>query len=158
MSDKPVMVELKVEGLALDQDNSTVVLLREAEGERAIPIWIEPSQAYSMSRELEGKKPARPLTHDLMRDALEQLGARIVRVVISDAHDNTYFARITLQPATGPEKELDSRPSDAIAMALRMNAPILISETLLARVVQERIEHEREEKKRIIMDTGGTVH
>lgn len=158
MSEKPVMVLLQVEGLALDQDNSPVVLLRETSGKRAVPIWIGHSEAYAISLELEGKKAPRPLTHDLLRDALEQLGARVVSVIIADAHDNTYFARMVLQPAEGPEKELDCRPSDGIAIALRMGAPILISEQLLARIEHERSQREEQEKGRIVMDSGGTVH
>ena len=158
MSDKAGMVLLQVEGLALDQENSPVVLLREAAGKRAVPIWIGHSEAYAISLELEGKKAPRPLTHDLLRDALEQLGAAVVSVIISDAHDNTYFARMVLQPAKGPLKELDCRPSDGIAIALRMKAPILINEQFLARIERERAQREEQEKGRMAIDTGGTVH
>ncbi|MFH1070575.1 MAG: bifunctional nuclease family protein [Candidatus Glassbacteria bacterium] len=125
------MIELTISGLGIDSsNNSPVVLLKEKNGERVLPIWIGPSEASAIAMEISGVKFKRPLTHDLFKQALVDLGVQLESVYISELRDNTYYARIYLNQ-DGKRLELDARPSDSIALALRMKAPIHTSEELL---------------------------
>lgn len=126
------MVEVKVWGLALDEKNKVpVVILQEAQGKRRLPIWIGPNEASAIAMEMDGKKFQRPLTHDLMAAILNGLKAIVSRVEIADLRENTFFARILIE--RGPEVlSVDARPSDSIALALRMRAPIFVEPRLLA--------------------------
>lgn len=117
---------MQIETVARDPFNNHVVILRELDGNRVLPIWIGTAEALAIALELRGEKPPRPLTHDLMRNILDELGVRVVRVVIHDLVDRTYYAYITLETPFGI-REIDSRPSDALALALRTNAPVYIS-------------------------------
>ncbi|MFA4016364.1 MAG: hypothetical protein RUDDFDWM_001467 [Candidatus Fervidibacterota bacterium] len=117
---------MQIETVARDPFNNHVVILRELDGNRVLPIWIGTAEALAIALELRGEKPPRPLTHDLMRNILDELGVRVVRVVIHDLVDRTYYAYITLETPFGV-REIDSRPSDALALALRTNAPVYIS-------------------------------
>lgn len=130
------MIRMKVAHLGLDRaTNTPVVILREEEGERTLPIWIGASEANAIALELQGIRPERPLTHDLMKLLLGGLGAELRRVLISGLRENTYLARLLIY--RGAEVfEVDARPSDSIALALRMNAPIFSEEDLLDRGAQ----------------------
>lgn len=125
------MVRMRVAHLGLDRTtNSPVVVLKEEGGDRTLPIWIGPSEANAIALELQGIKPERPLTHDLMRQLVSGLGGELRRVVISGLRDNTYFASLLI--VRGADLfEVDARPSDGIALALRMNTPIYGHEDLL---------------------------
>jgi bifunctional DNase/RNase len=136
-------VELKVEAVALDWRGSPIVVLREREGQRAVFIWVGISEAAAISMHLEGQLPPRPLTHDLIAVLLDKTHAQVERVVIADMRDNTYYAHLYLRGGDGTHT-IDCRPSDAIAVALRMEAPIQIDSELLARLDQERKESEAE--------------
>ena len=144
------MIELTVEAVAIDNNNAPVVVLRDAAGQRRLQIWIGPAEAVAITVELEGQKLPRPMTHDLMRNILSELQVKVVKVVISDMRDQTYFARLFLR-TDGITRELDCRPSDGIALALRARAPILIADDLLARIEAER------KKGAFIIDSGGTT-
>ena len=125
------MIELTISGLGIDSsNNSPVVLLKEKNGERVLPIWIGPSEASAIAMEISGVKFKRPLTHDLFKQVLLDLGVVLESVFISELKDNTYYARIYLKHE-GKRIELDARPSDSIALALRMKAPIHTTEELL---------------------------
>ena len=125
------MIELTISGLGIDgSNNSPVVLLKEKDGERMMPIWIGPSEASAIAMEIAGVKFKRPLTHDLFKQCLVELAVDMEKVLISELKDNTYFARIFLK--RGDQViELDARPSDSIALALRMKAPIHTTDELL---------------------------
>ncbi len=125
------MVEVVVKSLGLDRASSTpVVILEEKEGERVLPIWIGPGEASAIAMELAGMKFSRPLTHDLFVSVVGGLGGKLRRVHITRVVDNTYYAELIIQ--RGDELiSIDARPSDSIAIALRMNATILTSEELL---------------------------
>jgi len=126
-----MVVEVKINGLAIDpQAKSHVVLLKEAEGDRVLPIWIGPSEAQAIARELAGERFPRPLTHDLLATIVEGLHAKVTRVVISDLQENTFFASLILEK-DGEVISIDARPSDSIAVALRAKAPIFVNEKLL---------------------------
>lgn len=126
------MVEVKVQSLGLDQASQTpVVILQEVEGERVLPIWIGPGEASAIAMELAGMKFARPLTHDLAASLVKGLGGVLSRVVITRVHDNTYYAEMVIQ--RGDELiSVDARPSDSIAIALRLQSRLYTTDALLA--------------------------
>ena len=109
---------------------SPVVLLEDKTHHVALPIWIGPAEAHAIASRLEGVESPRPLTHDLMKAVFERVGIGLQRVVIRELRDNTYYASIVLL-WDGEEMEIDSRPSDAIALAMRFGQPIFVSRTLL---------------------------
>jgi bifunctional DNase/RNase len=125
------MIEVKVQSLGLDRTSNTpVVILQEKDGSRVLPIWIGPGEASAIAMELAGMKFSRPLTHDLFATVISGLGGALQRVLITKVVDNTYFAELIIQ--RGDELfSVDARPSDSIAIALRMDATIFTSDTLL---------------------------
>src|SRR5262245_41149869 len=127
-------IEVEVKGLLLDPDaGSPVVQLAEKAGRaRSLPIWIGPYEAQAIAVELEGVAPPRPLTHDLMRALIEKLGAKLERVVVDQLVQGTYPARLELVRAGGEHVSLDARPSDALAIALRLGRPIYVDEAVFA--------------------------
>ena len=133
------MIEVRVAHLGLDRaTNSPVVILQEKDGERVLPIWIGPAEASAIAMHLAGVKFARPLTHDLIRQVIVGLGADLRRVTITQVKDNTYFAELYLY-RNDHVIQIDARPSDSIAVALRLNAPIFTSDELLERSSIETI-------------------
>ncbi len=127
------MVRMRVAHLGLDRTTNTpVVILQEEEGERTLPIWIGASEANAIALELQGIHPERPLTHDLMKLLVAGLGGELRRVVIASLRENTYLAQLLIYRG-GEVFEVDARPSDSIALALRMNSPIFLNEELLER-------------------------
>ncbi|MDP6125040.1 MAG: bifunctional nuclease family protein [Candidatus Latescibacteria bacterium] len=124
------MVEVQVAGLALDKTKTTVVLLKEMNGDRILPIWIGHGEAMAIQAKLAEKPFPRPLTHDLMANLLDTTGAAVVRVEISALKEQTYFATLIVRTASGDETAVDARPSDSIALALRCQAPIFASDEL----------------------------
>jgi bifunctional DNase/RNase len=125
------MVRMRVAHLGLDRSTNTpVVILQEEGGERTLPIWIGAPEANAIALEMQGAKPERPLTHDLMKHLVTGLGGELRRVVISGLRENTYMAELLIYRG-GEVFEVDARPSDSIALALRMHAPIYCNEELL---------------------------
>jgi bifunctional DNase/RNase len=125
------MIEVTVAHLGLDQKTNTpVVILQEKGGERVLSIWIGPAEASAIAMELAGIKFARPLTHDLLRQVVVGLGAELDRVLITRVKDNTYYAELHIH-RDDHVVQIDARPSDSIAVALRLKAPIFTSEELL---------------------------
>jgi hypothetical protein len=118
-------VQVRVERVGLDANDLPVVLLEEHGGERALPIWIGPSEARSIALEIEHFESPRPNTHDLAQRVIDGLRGAVERVVVTDLRAGTYYATLTLR-ADGRRVEIDSRPSDAIAIALRTGAPIFV--------------------------------
>lgn len=125
------MLEVTVASLGLDKTSSTpVVILKEKDGERLLPIWIGPGEASAIAMELAGVHFARPLTHDLFTAVVRGLGSALVRVLITKVVENTYYASLVFR-RDGEFVSIDSRPSDSIAIALRADAPIYADESLL---------------------------
>jgi bifunctional DNase/RNase len=126
------MIEVQVQSLGLDQVSKTpVVILQETDGERVLPIWIGPGEASAIAMELAGMKFERPLTHDLAASLIRTLGGSLSRVTITRVLENTYYAELLIQ--RGPELfSIDARPSDSIAIALRMRAPVFTTDDLLS--------------------------
>jgi bifunctional DNase/RNase len=139
------MVEVSVARLGLDSaSNSYVVILQEKGGERLLPIWIGQPEAVSIMMELNKEKPPRPMTHDLCKRLIVGLGATLARIQISRVEDNTYYAELQLQLGT-ETVQVDARPSDSIALALRFKAPIFAQESLLTAVAIEEMGEDEEE-------------
>src|SRR5947209_2497019 len=128
-------VEVEVRGVRLDPTTGSPVvqLVEKGKGGRELPIWIGPFEAQAIAAEMQGMPLPRPLTHDLMKRLVESLGGRLDRVVIGDLRDNTYFATLHLAGADGKEISLDARPSDAIALALRLHGTILVADEIFAK-------------------------
>lgn len=125
------MQEMTVAHLGVDRNTeSPVVILREKNGSRVLPIWIGPAEASAIAMELQGVKAARPMTHDLLKQVIVGLGGELRRIVISAVRENTYFAELLIQ-REDHVFQVDARPSDSIALALRLNAPIFASDQLL---------------------------
>jgi hypothetical protein len=126
------MIEMKVAGIALDAvTRSPIVLLKDGLERRALPIYISQDQARSIIGALEQQRPARPLTHDLLVTLLETWGVVLERIIIHSLQDNTFYAVLCLLQGD-TKKEIDCRPSDAIAIALRMDTPIWVMEEVIA--------------------------
>ncbi|HSJ23069.1 MAG TPA: bifunctional nuclease family protein [Longimicrobiales bacterium] len=125
------MIEVKVQSLGLDRSSNTpVVILQEEDGSRVLPIWIGPGEASAIAMELAGMKFARPLTHDLFASVILGMGGSLLRVMITKVVDNTYFAELIIQ-RNAELISVDARPSDSIAIALRMSASIFTTDDLL---------------------------
>jgi bifunctional DNase/RNase len=118
-----------------------IVLLKTAEGNKFLPIWIGHAEAAAILMRIQGAQTPRPMTHDLVTDMLGQLDAEVVRVAVTDLRDNTFYAVVTVQQ-NGSEIEVDSRPSDAIALAVRAEAPIFVADEVIE---ESAIEFEGEE-------------
>jgi len=128
-----VPVKMEVKALIVDPiANMPVVILRDADDKSFLPIWVGVFEANAIALQLEDVRTPRPMTHDLLRQALDRLGATLERVVVTKLHENTYYAEIHLSTAGGPVV-LDSRPSDAIALALRTSSPVFVEEEVLER-------------------------
>lgn len=124
-------IRMEIKGLMLDPtSNVPIVILRDEESEVFLPIWIGVFEANAIALRLEDVDTPRPMTHDLLRSAFESLGAHVEKIVISDLKDNTFYARIHVQ-TNGTAAEIDARPSDAIALALRTSAPIFVLQPVL---------------------------
>lgn len=125
------MIEVRVAHLGLDRTTNTpVVILQEKEGERVLPIWIGPAEASAIAMELAGVKFARPLTHDLVKQIIVGLEGDLRRVLITQVKENTYYAELHIH-RDNHVVQIDARPSDSIAVALRLKAPIFTHEDLL---------------------------
>lgn len=128
------MIEMKVMGIALDtRTGSPIVVLHDKDNRKALPIWIGSAEASAIIRKLENLVVARPMTHDLFVQIFKKTGCRLDRVEISDVEKETYYAKLVLvDEKTGDEIEIDARPSDSIAIAMRADVPILVSPKVLS--------------------------
>jgi len=128
------MNKIQVEILGLSASPSAggayALLLKESFGNRRLPIIIGSFEAQSIALEMEGIKPPRPLTHDLLKETIDNLGGTVIEVIIDELKDNTFFAKVILE-VSSLTNEIDSRPSDAIALAVRAQAPIFVSEEVM---------------------------
>ena len=127
------MIEMHVMGIALDtRTGSPIVVLHDMENRKALPIWIGSAEASAIIRKIENIKVQRPMTHDLIINITKELGNEIERVEISDVEEETYFANIIITDKDGNEIFIDARPSDAIAVAIRVDVPIYVTANVLA--------------------------
>lgn len=125
-----------ISGLRIDPlTNGPIVILKEVEGERTLPIWIGLLEATAIASELEGIKFSRPMTHDLLKSIMDEISLKINKVEVCDLKNNTYYALIYIN-FQGKEISIDARPSDALALSLRVNAPIFVSEDVISKSAQ----------------------
>ena len=125
------MREMVIYGVSFDMvGKQPIVLLKTADGNRFLPIWIGHPEAAAILVKLQNAAPARPMTHDLLNDVVGQLEAEVISIAVTEMRENTYYARITLQ-RNGSEIEVDSRPSDAIALAVRSGAKIYVADDVI---------------------------
>ena len=128
-----MLVEMFIKGLMIDPvTNMPIVILRDEAGDRTLPIWVGPVEANAIALQVENIEPPRPMTHDLLRTVMEDLGASLSRVVISDLRDGTYYAYLQLDRG-GEVMLVDARPSDAIALSLRSRAPVFVESIVMDR-------------------------
>jgi uncharacterized protein len=144
------MQEMHIYGVSFDiVGKQPIVLLKTAEGNKFLPIWIGHPEAAAILMKLQGATTPRPMTHDLLTEMLAQLEARVVRITVTELRDSTFYASITIQQ-DGSEIEVDSRPSDAIALAVRAEAPIFADDQVIAESAIEFAEGEEVNEEEIV--------
>src|SRR5574344_449438 len=127
------MIEMKVMGIALDtRTGSPIVVLHDMDNRKALPIWIGSAEASAIIRKIENIAVSRPMTHDLIVEMVEKTGASVERIEINDVEKETYYAIIFMKDKEGKEVQIDARPSDSIAVAIRVEAPIFVTANVLA--------------------------
>ena len=120
-------IEVKIRALMMDPNSGTpIIILKDVQSDTMLPIWVGAYEANAIALEIEKIAPPRPMTHDLLRNLIVELGVRVERVVVTSLRDNTFFAVIEMRNSEGDRMVLDSRPSDAIALALRADCPIFV--------------------------------
>lgn len=145
-----MLIEMFIKGLMIDPvTNMPIVILRDEAGERTLPIWVGPVEANAIALQVENVEPPRPMTHDLLRSVLGDLGARLERVVISDLQEGTFFAYLQLR-RDDETLFVDARPSDALALSLRTKAPVFVETSVMDRArsvdTTEQADNERLQK------------
>lgn len=143
------MIQMQIGGLGFDPRNlSPIVLLRDEEEMNFLPIWIGIFEAAAIAMELQGVQPPRPMTHDLLKTAIEKFEGKILKVIINDVKEGTFYAVIEIEGKDGKKLSLDARPSDAIALAVRTKAPIFVSEVVMMQAKLVNAEKDAEETKK----------
>jgi bifunctional DNase/RNase len=143
-----MLIEMSIKGLMIDpMTNMPIVILRDEDGQRTLPIWVGPVEANAIALQIENVAPPRPMTHDLLRNLLAGVGARLVRVIISDLKDGTFYAYLELV-LDGEVVFVDARPSDALALSIRTKSPVFVDTSVLdqARTVEvssDQVDRER---------------
>ena len=129
MNEVPDMeIEVKIRALMMDPNSGTpIIILKDVQSDTMLPIWVGAYEANAIALEIEKIAPPRPMTHDLLRNLIVELGIEVERVVVTRLEDNTFFAEIEMRTSEGNRMKLDSRPSDAIALALRADCPIFVN-------------------------------
>jgi bifunctional DNase/RNase len=126
-----MQIEMTIKGLMVDPvTNTPIVVLRDSDGQKVLPIWVGVFEANAIAVQIENVPTPRPMTHDLLKNVIEDLHARVERIVVTDLKENTFFALIHLNIG-GEQVAIDARPSDAIALALRASAPIFVEERVI---------------------------
>jgi bifunctional DNase/RNase len=146
------MIEVTIDSIRVSlMTQQRVVILKDTDSDRYLPIWIGPCEAESITIELQGVEVARPLTHDLLKTVVTDLGGKVRHVLVSELRTDTFYARIALN-ANGRQMEIDARPSDAIALAVRAKVPIYVAEAVMdtASIVPE------EDMEAEVADSGAT--
>jgi bifunctional DNase/RNase len=144
-----MLVEMSIKGLMVDPvTNMPIVLLRDADNQRVLPIWVGPVEANAIALQVENIAPPRPMAHDLLRNLLVELGARLTRVVISDLRESTFFAYLELQ-RNGETIFVDARPSDALALSIRTRTPVFVDTKVLERSRSTEVTSEQADQERL---------
>jgi uncharacterized protein len=131
------MIEVIIDSIRVSlMSQHRVVVLKDMNSERYLPIWIGPCEAEAITVKLQEVPAPRPLTHDLLRNVIRELGGKVVHILINDLRQEVYYARVVIDLA-GEQLEVDSRPSDAIALAVRVNAPIFVADSVMDKAATE---------------------
>jgi bifunctional DNase/RNase len=140
---------MSIKGLMIDPvSNMPIVILRDAENQRVLPIWVGPVEANAIALQIENVSPPRPMTHDLMKNLLTELDASVTRVVITNLRDNTFYAYLELR-RRGETILIDARPSDAIALSLRTKAPVFVDSRVLEQAKSVDVSSEQADQDRL---------
>ncbi|MFQ5803030.1 MAG: bifunctional nuclease family protein [Candidatus Methylomirabilales bacterium] len=143
-----MMIRMTVRGIALDPiTNMPIIILKDQDEKRALPIWVGIFEANAIALELEKIATPRPMTHDLIKNILDGVGASVQQIIVNDLKENTFFAVIEVN-YNGNVVNIDSRPSDAIALALRLNAPIFVTDKVVSKAKSMDIAEEKEDSDR----------
>jgi uncharacterized protein len=144
-----MLIEMSIQGLMVDPiTNMPIVILKDKDGTRKLPIWVGIFEANAIALQIENVATPRPMTHDLLRNVIKDLDGRVERVVVCDLKDNTFYAIIYLV-VRGASVAIDARPSDAIALALRTRAPILVDDSVIENAKHVDITTERGDSERL---------
>lgn len=139
-------IEVKIRGLMMDPSSGTpIIILKDVNSDVMLPIWVGAYEANAIAIEIEKIAPQRPMTHDLLRNLIVEMGASVERVVVTELRDNTFFAMIEMRNSGGEPLMIDARPSDAIALALRADCPIFVDEEVI-RASRNSVSGEAEEE------------
>lgn len=146
------MIEVVIDSIRVSlMSQHRVVILKDSNSDRLLPIWIGPYEADAITSELQDETPSRPMTHDLLKSAIYELGAKVVHVYISELHNDVYYARIVVE-TNDKQIEIDSRTSDAIALAVRAKVPIFVNDSVFTKAgikpdedVQDKMDDETQE-------------
>ena len=126
-----MQIEMNIKGLMIDPiTNMPIIILRDQEGQRILPIWVGVFEANAIALQIENVQTPRPMTHDLLKNIIDDLSAQVERIVVTELKENTFYALIHLRK-NGHSIEVDARPSDAIALALRTRSPIFVEEAVI---------------------------
>jgi bifunctional DNase/RNase len=144
-----MQIEMTIKGLMIDPiTNMPIIILRDKDGQRVLPIWVGVFEANAIALQIENVSTPRPMTHDLLRNVIQDLQARIVKIVVSDLKENTFFALIYLQ-RNGDFIVVDARPSDAIALALRAHVPIFVEDVVIDNARSLDVSPEKADSERL---------
>jgi uncharacterized protein len=144
-----MLIEMTIKGLMVDPiTNMPIIILRDQNGEKVLPIWVGIFEANAIAPQIENIQTPRPMTHDLLRNIIQDLQAAVDRVVVCDLKENTFYAVIHLQTAAGPVS-IDARPSDAIALALRTRAPIMVDDRVIDHAKTVDFTNEKQDSDRL---------
>jgi bifunctional DNase/RNase len=144
-----MLIEMSIKGLMVDPvTNMPIVLLRDTDNQRVLPIWVGPVEANAIALQVENVAPPRPMTHDLLRNLLAELGAKLTRVVISDLRESTFFAYLELH-RNGEVIFVDARPSDALALSIRTRTPVFVDTKVLERSRSAEVTSEQADQERL---------
>ncbi|MGE3277170.1 MAG: bifunctional nuclease family protein [Vicinamibacterales bacterium] len=144
-----MLIEMTIKGLMVDPiTNMPIIILRDEAGQKVLPIWVGVFEANAIALQIENVQPPRPMTHDLLRNVIQDLQAAVEKIVVCDLQENTFYARIHLHTPGGPVA-VDARPSDAIALALRTSAPILVDESVIDHAKTVDFTNEQQDAERL---------
>jgi len=143
------LVEMNIKGLMVDPiTNMPIIILRDRDGQKVLPIWVGVFEANAIALQIENIQTPRPMTHDLLRNVIQDLQAAVEKIVVCDLRDNPFYALIHLTTPAGPVA-IDARPSDAIALALRTRAPILVEERVIDNAKSVDFSNEKQDSDRL---------
>ena len=144
-----MLIEMQIKGLMMDPVTGVpIVILRNADNQRVLPIWVGPVEANAIALQIENVTPPRPMTHDLLKNLLTEIDSRVQRVVITALRGNTFYAYLDIE-RQGTRVLVDARPSDALAVALRSRAPVFVDEAVLDQASSVEVSNEQADRERL---------